>query len=56
MVEEIEKKFENEVVHIPEIDEIADYLKGNMDCGEVLIVMGAGDIYKLADYFPLDRN
>jgi len=56
LVEEIEKKFENEVVHIPEIDEIADYLKGNMDCGEVLIVMGAGDIYKLADYFPLDRN
>jgi len=56
LVEEIEKKFENEVVHIPEIDEIADYLKGNMDCGEVLIVMGAGDIYRLADYFPLDRN
>ena len=56
LVEEVEKRFQNEVVYISGIKKIADYLKRNMNYGEVLIIMGAGDIYKLADYFPLDRK
>ena len=32
-------------------DKIIDYLKKNLKSGEVVIIMGAGDIYKLAEQF-----
>lgn len=56
LVTEVKKKFENEIMYIPGIKEISDYLKKNMNYGDVLMIVGAGDIYKLADYFPLDRT
>ncbi|MFQ6119097.1 MAG: glutamate ligase domain-containing protein, partial [Methanosarcinales archaeon] len=34
--------------YIPNIDKVARYLKRNLRGGEVVIIMGAGDIYKLA--------
>ncbi len=46
----------NKVVYIPNIGKTAHYLKNNLKGGEVVIIMGAGDIYKLVDYFPLDRK
>ena len=46
----------NKVVYIPNIGKTAHYLKDNLKGGEVVIIMGAGDIYKLVDYFPLDRK
>jgi len=41
-------------VYIPDIEEIFLFLKENMKDKDVLIIMGAGNIYKLADFFPLD--
>lgn len=38
------------VIYLPE-KEIEKYVKENIQNGEVLIIMGAGDIYKLADKF-----
>jgi len=40
-------------LYIPTIKEIKDYLRKNLSGGEVVIIMGAGDIYKLADDFLL---
>jgi len=34
------------VIYLPK-DEILNHLKENLGSGEVLIIMGAGDIYKL---------
>ncbi len=49
-------KAKNKVVYIPTIGKTAHYLRENLKGREVVIIMGAGDIYKLADYFPLDRK
>ena len=35
------------VVYIPTIKEIESYLKQNLQGGEVVVIMGAGDIYNL---------
>jgi len=40
------------VIYLPR-ERILDYLKGNFSNFEVLIIMGAGDIYDLVDYFYL---
>ena len=40
-------------LYIPAIKEIKNYLRKNLKGGEVVIVMGAGDVYKLADEFSL---
>jgi len=44
LVKAINKK---EVIYVPSIDEVVNYLKKNLQGREVIIVMGAGDIYKL---------
>ena len=43
LVEAVKKK---SVIYLPK-DEILNHLKENLGSGEVLIIMGAGDIYKL---------
>jgi len=58
----VSSKKKEEILYIPTIKETADYLKKNLRggppartssrrsrAGEVVIVMGAGDVYKLAD-------
>ena len=40
-------------LYIPTIKEIKNYLRKNLKGGEVVIIMGAGDIYKLADELSL---
>jgi UDP-N-acetylmuramate--alanine ligase len=42
-----EKQINNKFLYIPTVKKTADYLKKNLKGGEVLIIMGAGDIYKL---------
>ena len=49
-------KTKSKVVYIPTIGKAAHYLRENLKGREVVIIMGAGDIYELADYFPLDRK
>lgn len=39
--------------YLGDLDEIAKYLNGEMRTGDVLVVMGAGDIYKLFDKLEL---
>jgi len=38
-------------VYLPTIEKTFSYLKKNLKDGEVVIIMGAGDIYKLVNYF-----
>ncbi|MBZ9569880.1 UDP-N-acetylmuramate--L-alanine ligase [Patescibacteria group bacterium] len=38
-------------IYIPEVEEVAEYLKKNLKGKEVVIIMGAGNIYKLCDLF-----
>jgi len=53
IVKAINKK---EVLYIPAAEETADYLKKNLKGGEILIIMGAGDIYKLSSKFTPHQN
>jgi UDP-N-acetylmuramate--alanine ligase len=46
----------NSAEYIGSIEEVADYLNKNVGKEEVIIIMGAGNIYKLSDYFPLDTR
>jgi len=49
--EKLAKKVSKEsVIYLP-IKKIENYVKGNISKGDVLVVMGAGDIYLLADKF-----
>ncbi len=50
LVKAINKK---NIIYIPTLKEIADYLRKNLQGREVVIIMGAGDIYKLSSL--LDR-
>ncbi len=52
IVKAINKK---EVMYIPSIQEVADYLKKNLKGGEAVIIMGAGSIYGLVD-FLVDKD
>jgi UDP-N-acetylmuramate--alanine ligase len=46
--------------HLPRLDQIVDYLKGQLAPGDLVITMGAGDIWKIADelicWLGRDRN
>jgi UDP-N-acetylmuramate--alanine ligase len=50
LVEAIKKTGKNKTIYLPN-ETIAAYLKKNLKGGEVVIIMGAGDIYKLAEQF-----
>jgi len=52
LVKAIKKK---SVIYLPK-EKILNHLKENMGSGEVLIIMGAGDIYKLMDSFNLTKK
>ena len=52
LVRAIKKK---SVIYLPK-EKILNYLKENLGSGEVLIIMGAGDIYKLVDSFNLTKK
>jgi len=41
------RQIPNTILHIPSIEETEQYLKKHLKGGEVIIVMGAGDIYTL---------
>ncbi|MBR5228340.1 MAG: UDP-N-acetylmuramate--L-alanine ligase, partial [Firmicutes bacterium] len=50
LVEEINKQQpEKEAIYIPTLEEIAAYVKENVQPGDVVITMGAGDIFKVAE-------
>ena len=38
-----------DALYLPTFDEIAEYLDGHLRSGDVLITMGAGDVWKVAD-------
>jgi len=44
-----------EVIYLPK-EEIVDYLKNNLKGGEVVIMMGAGDIYELSKKLSTDSS
>jgi UDP-N-acetylmuramate--alanine ligase len=44
-----DKQLKEKVLYISSIEEIANYLKKNLKGGEVVVIMGAGDIYKLVE-------
>ncbi len=46
LVEEA-KKYHNNLQYIGELSEATEYLRENLEGGDVLIVMGAGDVYKV---------
>jgi len=46
----VDKVVKDSVIYL-ELQNITEYLKQNMQKGDVLLVMGAGDIYKLVDEF-----
>ena len=55
--EEIIKKNPSfSVLYIPEINETFEYIKKEIKNNTVLMIIGAGDIYKLSKLFSLDRN
>ncbi len=45
----IEEKPEKKVLYMPDFQEIADYVRKNAQKGDMVITMGAGDIYKVGD-------
>ncbi len=47
--EDMKKHCKNTVYYIKEFSDIADYLKKNVKPGDMVFIMGAGDIIKLAD-------
>ena len=40
--------------YVGDMSAIAEHLKNELKCGDLLVVMGAGDIYKLFDYMKFD--
>ena len=45
----------NKAMHISNITKITNYLNKNLNGGEVVVIMGAGDIYKLLDHYTRQR-
>ena len=42
-----ESRIKKNIIYIPTIKEATEYLKKNLRGGEVVMIMGAGDIYTL---------
>ncbi len=38
-----------EAVYVPQLDDVADYVRERMQPGDVVMTMGAGDVWKVAD-------
>ncbi|MCD6550504.1 UDP-N-acetylmuramate--L-alanine ligase [bacterium] len=59
LVEAIKKKRNKRVAkvsYIPNIEEAFDFLKNNLPSGSVLMIVGAGDIYNINQYFHLTQK
>ncbi len=54
--EKLAKAVKNSKVIYLAKDKIINYLKKNLGGREVVIIMGAGDIYKLVDIYQLDKD
>jgi UDP-N-acetylmuramate--alanine ligase len=50
------KKYHKSVFYVPTLEEITDFLKENAKEGDVVIVMGAGDIYKVGQNYLKTEN
>lgn len=48
LVEKINKKSGN-AVYLPEFEDVLNYLKKNLEGNDILVTMGAGDVYKLGE-------
>ena len=51
-----ELEIRNKIMYIPTIEKAVDYLKKNLKGEEVVIVMGAGNVYKLVDKLTKGKN
>jgi len=51
LAREINKSTDKEAVYIPDNSKLTEFLSNNLEGGEVVIIMGAGDIYELAEKF-----
>lgn len=58
LVKEIKskKKEEDFVIYLPDFKEILKFLEKNLKGGEVLVIMGAGDIYNLNNFLHLTKS
>ena len=45
----IERGFENKIIYIPKLKDISEYLEQNIKKGDMVLVMGAGDIIRVSD-------
>ena len=55
-IKNLNAKAEKKILYIPTIEEAANYLRKNLADCQVLIIMGAGDIYKLGDFLSLTKS
>ncbi|MBU2265281.1 UDP-N-acetylmuramate--L-alanine ligase [Patescibacteria group bacterium] len=40
---------QKEILYMDDFDKVAEYLRENLDAGDICVIMGAGDIYKLTN-------
>ncbi|NMB33750.1 MAG: UDP-N-acetylmuramate--L-alanine ligase [Clostridium sp.] len=45
-----------DVLYLPDFDEIVEYLKENASPGDLILTMGAGDIYKVGEMFLKEKE
>jgi len=50
-IKKLKNKMKNSILYIPTIKKAANYLRRNLKDEEVIIIMGAGDIYNLTNIF-----
>jgi UDP-N-acetylmuramate--alanine ligase len=56
LAEEIKKNYPNKMLrHIATFEEIAKFLKNEAKKGDIIIFLGAGDLYKLAEKLVVER-
>jgi len=56
LVKEVKKNRRNSTVYLPGFKEVLKFLDKNLRGGEVLVIMGAGDIYNLNSFLHLTEN
>lgn len=51
LVNEIKKHQNNQVIYLPDFKQAAQYLKKQTKAGDLILTIGAGDVWKLSDFF-----
>lgn len=51
LLEQVKKQGRDDVLYIPDVDAVADYLLANAQQGDLVITLGAGDIYRAGEIF-----